>query len=172
MATLLTIAITFIRILKKLRSSPIPLSHSVQNRREQEITNFTYRSCAIFAVCWFPVFTCNMLLRFGGFEGVEMKAARVLAVTISKLSFVVNPYLHHKMLKARIANQIVPVAALNNRRTLGVHHPTCNANFPLQDIAYVVPLELEEPREFLAVPTRQNSLCNSRSAPEPGTTTS
>ena len=151
LATLLTIVITFIRILKKLRSSPIPLSHSVQNRREQEITNFTYRSCAIFAVCWFPAFTCNLLVRFGGFDGVEMKAAQVLTVTIAKFTFVVNPYLHHKMLKARIANQIAPVAALNNRRTLaGVHHPTCNANFPLQDIADVEPLELEEKRELFS----------------------
>ena len=76
------------------------------------------------------------------------------------------------MLKARIANQIVPVAALNNRRTLdGVHQPTCNANFPLQDIVNVAPLELEEARESPGVPTRQNSPCNSRSAPDPGTTT-
>ena len=135
-ATFLTIVITFIRILKKLRSSPVPHSHSAQNRREQEITNFTYRSCAIFAVCWFPAFTCNLLVRFGGFDGVEMKSTHLLTVTIAKFTFVANPYLHHKMLKARIPYQIEPVAALNDKKTLaGVHHPTCNANFPLKDIA-------------------------------------
>ena len=123
-------------------------------------------------MCWFPVFTCNLLIRFGGFDGVQMKAAQVLTVTIAKFPFVVNPYLHHKMLKARIANQIAPVAASNDGRTLaGVHdHQTCNANFPLQDIAHVAPMELEEPKESPAVPSRQNSPCNSQSAPEPGTT--
>ncbi|XP_078382349.1 neuropeptide Y receptor type 2-like [Oculina patagonica] len=143
-ATFLIIVITFIRILKKLRSSPISHSNSSQDRREREITKFTYRSCTIFAVCWLPVFTCNLLVRFGGFDDDEMKAAQVLTVTIAKFTYVLNPFLHHKMLKERTVNQIFAMAALNDRRTrrrilAGAENPACSANVRLRDIADVAP---------------------------------
>ena len=167
-ATLLTIVITFIRILKRLRSSPIPHSNSIQNRREREITNFTFRSCAIFAVCWLPAFTCNLLARFGGFDGVEIKAAQVLTVTIAKFTFVLNPYLHHKMLKARTVNQTSPMAALT---IPGVDHPARYADVPQRDIADVarsLRSEVERPREAPDVLTCQKSSCES--VPQPVTT--
>ena len=170
-ATFFTIVITLIRILEKLRSSPISHSNSIQNRRERRITNNTYRLCAVFAVCWLPAVTCNLLVRFGGFDFAEMKAAHVLTVTIAKFHYVLNPFLHHKMLKARTANQIFPVAALNDRRTLaGVHHPTCRAVVPLANLRSLGS-EFEEPGEFSGIPTRQNSPCNSQTVTEPATTT-
>ena len=171
-ATLLTIVITFIRILKRLRSSPILHSNSVQNRREREITNFTYRSCAIFAVCWLPAFTCNLLARFGGFDGVEIKAAQVLTMTIAKFTFVLNPFLHHKMLKARTVNQTIPMAALNNGRTIpGVAHSAQNADVPprgMANVARSLRSEVEQPRELPGVVTCQESPCDS--VPQPVTT--
>ena len=131
------------------------------------------RSCAIFAVCWFPVFTCNLLIRFEGFDGAEIKAAQLLTVTTAKFTVVVKPFLHHKMLKARTANQIAQVTALNNRRTLaGVHHPTCRALAPLRDkgnFARTLGSVVEESQEVLGASTGQNS--PNVSAPEPGTKT-
>ncbi|XP_078382357.1 neuropeptide Y receptor type 2-like [Oculina patagonica] len=161
-ATFLTIVITFIRILKKLRSSPIPHSNSVQDRRERKITNFTYRSCAIFAVCWLPASICNLLVRFGGFDWAKMKAAQVLAITIAKFTYVVIPFLHHKMLKERTApNQIFAMAALNDGRTLArADHLACNAVARQRDIADVARArgsEVEELRELPGVLTCQNS---------------
>ena len=162
-ATFLTMVITFIRILVKLRSSSMPHSNSIQNRRERQITNITYRFCAVFAVCWLPVFTCNLLIRFGRFHGAEMKAAHVLTVTIAKFTYVLNPFLHHKMLKARTANQIFPVAALDDRRALvGVYHPTFRAVVPLSNLRSLGS-EVGEPRTLFGVSTRQNSPCNSQS---------
>ena len=161
MATILIIVITFIRIFKKLRSSLVPHSNSAENRTERKITNFTYRSCAIFAVCWLPVSACHMLARLGGFDGAEMKAAQVLTVTIAKFTFALIPFLHQKMLKATPVNQTFPVAALNNRRTHdGVDHPARNADVPqrsIADVACSLSLEVEEPRELPGVLACQNS---------------
>ena len=133
--TLFIIVITFIRIIIKLRSSPVLHSDSVQNRRERRITKLTFRSCAMFVICFLPGFICNFLVRFGGFNDAEINAALVLTVTIAKFTYVVNPFLHHKMLKVqRTANNIFPmVAAHQDLRTFaGVSHPACSADVHLR----------------------------------------
>lgn len=133
-ATFLIIVITFIRIVKKLRSSLMPHSHAAQNRRELEITKLTYRSCAIFLIFWLPAFVCNLLARFGrGFDGTGIKAAQVLTVTIAKFTYALNPFLYNKLLKARRANQVFAMAALKS--LAGVSHPACLEGAPLQEIA-------------------------------------
>lgn len=136
--TFLIIVVTFIRIIIKLRSSPVLHSESVHNRRERRITKLTFRSCAMFVICFLPGFICNFLVRFGGFNDAEINAARVLTVTIAKFTYVLNPFLHHKMLKVqRTANNIFPmVAAHQDLGTLaGVSHLAYSAGVHLHAVA-------------------------------------
>lgn len=111
--TFFIIVVTFIRIVTKMRSISVLQSESVRNCRERRITKLTFRSCAVFIICLLPFFICNSLVRFGGFDGSEINAARVLTVTIAKFTYVLNPFLHHRMLKSqRPANRASLMVAL------------------------------------------------------------
>lgn len=100
-AALLTIVITFLRTVRKLRSSIIPPSGSVQNRTEMLIRKFTYRVSAVFAICWLIGMIPNVLFRFGEFQFDRIKEAHALMVTVSKFMYALNPYLHQRMLNVR-----------------------------------------------------------------------
>jgi len=102
------IVVTFLRIAIKMRSSVLQ-TESIRNSRERNITKLTFRSCATYNICFLPFFICNLLVRFGGFYSAEINTARVLTVTIAKFTYVLNPFLHEKMLKVqRPANNIFP----------------------------------------------------------------
>ena len=125
--TFFIIVVSFIRIVTKMRSSPALQSESVRNCRERRITKLTFRTCAVFIICLLPFFICNSLVRFGGFNGSEINAARVLTVTIGKFAYVLNPFLHHRMLKVqRPANRVFLMTALHKRA--GVSDPACSAD--------------------------------------------
>ena len=122
--TFFIIVVTFIRIVTKIRSPQVVVhSESVRNCRERKITNLTFRSCAVYVICFLPFFTCNLLVRFGTVYGAEINTAIVLTVTIAKFTYVLNPFLHHEMLKVqRPVNHIFLMFALHKdwRNRVGV----------------------------------------------------
>ena len=117
-ATILTIVITFIRTVKRLRSCPLPQSRSLHLRNESQITKLTYKTCAIFLLSWFPVIISSMIRRFS--HGVDLETLRIvklITVTFSNFTYVANPILHYKMLKIAPTNQptqVMPVRRIGS----------------------------------------------------------
>lgn len=129
--TFFIIVVTFSRIVTKMRSSSVLHSESFRNCRERKLTKLTFRSCAVYIICFLPFFACNLLVRFGGYYGTEINAARVLTVTIAKFTYVLNPFLHHEMLKVqRPANHIFLMVAPHKdcRKRARVSRPACSAD--------------------------------------------
>ena len=102
-ATSLIITITFIRVLKKLRSSPMPqaIAPSQQAGTERHITKLTYQLCAVFLIAWFPLIILNVVARIIQFDANTVGTLRVLMIVISNLNYAMNPLLHVEMLKRR-----------------------------------------------------------------------
>lgn len=135
--TFVIIVVTFLRIVIKMRASVLQ-TESIRNSRERNITKLTFRSCAAYIVCFLPFFICNLLVRFGGFYGAEINAARVLTVTIAKFTYVLNPFLHNKLLKVqRPANNIFPMVVHHKdlRAHAGVSRPARSANDVIASVA-------------------------------------
>lgn len=73
----------------------------------------------MFAICWLTALIFNMLVRFGEFNVDKIKVAPILTVTIAKFTYVLNQFLHHKMLKVpRPTNRGFPTATLRDGRRI------------------------------------------------------
>ena len=116
--------------------------------------NQTYfRSCAAYIICFLPFFICNLLVRFGGFYGAEINSARVLTVTIAKFTYVLNPFLHDKLLKVpRPANNIFPMVFLHKdlRTHAGVSRPARSANDVIASVAVTYNKLIDEVSECMS----------------------
>lgn len=102
--SVLIIVITAFRIVKRLRSSPLPESRSQHRRRENKLTWLTYKICGVFLVCWLPLFVCFPLAQFGRNSGDILVGALIITLTVSNFNYVVNPFLYYKMLKQKPVN--------------------------------------------------------------------
>ena len=101
-AAILVIVITFVRIVKRLRSSPLPESRTPRLRFESEITKLTYKTCAIFILSWFPVIISHTIARFSDTTGLEkIRILKLITLTFTNFTYVANPFLHYKLLKTR-----------------------------------------------------------------------
>ena len=99
------IVITALRIVKRLRSSPLPEARSQHRRQENKLTWLTYKICGVFLVCWLPLFVCFPLAQFGRNSGSDiLVGALIITLTVSNFNYVVNPFLCYKMLKQRPVN--------------------------------------------------------------------
>ena len=124
-STILTIIVSYIRIVKRLRWSVNSHSGNLQKRHEIQLTKMTFRMCAIFILCWFPAVICMMVARIGRLEGIEISTARVVTMSITKFNYLANPIIYRKMLKTSAcktsACKIPPTATAND-----VAHATVN----------------------------------------------
>ncbi len=94
-----------------------------------------------FTVCWLPAFSCNLLVRFGGFDGPEMKGAHALVMTIAKFTYVLIPFLHHKMLTNGCSQQWENTCRCRSPRI-------SNVRVPHADVARARGSEIDKPREL------------------------
>ena len=118
-ATVIIIAVTVFRIVKKLRSSLLPRLGSLNRRRENEITKLTYKICAVFLIFWFPYIICNAIARIGGFHGIGSRTVKLFAVVISNFNYVLNPILHFKMLQVRSPDGVRLRTVMQSRTVTG-----------------------------------------------------
>jgi len=103
--TVIVIAITRFRVVRKLRSSPLPRLNSLQRRRENELTKLTYKICSIFLISWFPVMIYKTVHHIGDFHGPVIQTIELFAMVTSNFIYVANPFLHYKMLRVRSPNR-------------------------------------------------------------------
>ena len=91
------VMVTFIRILKELRSSPV--QNSAHQRQERKLTDLTFKICGVFVLLRIPVMISHLVLKIAGFsESPATRAATLVTLTIVPFLYAVNPVLHHKML--------------------------------------------------------------------------
>ncbi|XP_020608217.1 neuropeptide Y receptor type 2-like [Orbicella faveolata] len=100
----LIIVIAALRIVKRLRSSPLPEARSQHRRQENKLTWLTYKICGVFLVCWLPLFVCFPLAQFGRNSDDILVGALIITLAVSNFNYVVNPFLYYKMLKQRPVN--------------------------------------------------------------------
>ena len=98
-AAILIIVITFLRIVKRLRSSSLPHSRSLHQRYESQITKITFNTCAIFILSWFPVMISQLVARFLTAGSENLPSLKLITITLTSFKYVANPLLHYKMLK-------------------------------------------------------------------------
>lgn len=98
-AAILIIVVTFLRIVKRLRSSPLPQSRSLHQRYESQITKLTYKTCFIFILSWFPVMISHMAARFFAAGSEHMLSLKLITITLTGFAYAANPVLHYKILK-------------------------------------------------------------------------
>ena len=102
------IIVSYIRILKRLRSSTNSTSVSFHRRQEIQLTKMTFKTCAIFILCWFPVVICIVGTRIGRLEGIEIRTAKVVTMFIARFNYVANPIIYLKMLKTIRSKILTP----------------------------------------------------------------
>lgn len=108
-AAFLIIVITFLRIVKKLRSCPLPESRSLHVRYESKITKLTYKTCGIFILSWFPVIISHIAARFSGAAEKEREnttIVKLITMAFSNFTYVANPFIHYNMLRTVPTNQL------------------------------------------------------------------
>ena len=108
------IVITALRIVKRLRSSPLPEARSQHRRQENKLTWLTYKICGVFLVCWLPLFVCFSLAQFDKHSGDILVGAVIITLAMSNFIYVVNPFLYYKMLKKKPVN--IPKVAVEVAR--------------------------------------------------------
>jgi len=102
----LIVAITAIRIIKRLRSSPLPDSASLHRRQENKLTWLTYKICGVFFACWLPPLVAIGLSQFGGIRNDTITDVVVITTSTSNFHYVVNPLLFYNDL---VKSRTVPV---------------------------------------------------------------
>ena len=97
---ILLVIITFFRVVKKLRSLVLTNS-SIRQRQEKQLTWLTYGICGAYILFRFSLIICNIVASAEQFQGRPLNTAFLMACTSSFITFVLNPVLHFKMLRAR-----------------------------------------------------------------------
>ena len=92
------IVITALRIVKRLRSSPLPEARSQHRRQENKLTWLTYKICGVFLVCWLPLFVCFPLAQFGRNFRDLLVGVLIITLAMSNFTYVLNPFLYYRML--------------------------------------------------------------------------
>ena len=108
--SVLIIVVTALRIIKRLRSSPLPKSNSHNRRQENQLIWLTYKICGVFLVCKLPIFVYFPLAVFLGNSVPILPNVLAIVLLISNFSYVVNPFLFQNMLRPL---QAIPRAASN-----------------------------------------------------------
>ena len=106
-SAILIIMVTFIRVVRGLRSSPLPQSRSLHRRYESKITKLTYKTGAIFILSWFPVIISHSTARFLESGSEVMLSLKLLTTAFTGFAYASNPIIHYKMLKTTSSTLIM-----------------------------------------------------------------
>ena len=98
-ASVLIIVVTALRIIKRLRSSSLPKSHSHHRRHENKLLWLTYKLCSVFLVCKLPIVVCFPVAIFLDNNNYTLANIVIIALTMTSFHYVVNPFLYYNMLR-------------------------------------------------------------------------
>ena len=98
-ASVLIIVVTALRIIKRLRSSPLPESHSHHRRQGNKLLWLTYKICSVFLMCKLPIVVCFPVAIFLDNNNFTLTNILIIALTMTNFHYVVNPFLYYNMLR-------------------------------------------------------------------------
>ena len=98
-ASVMIIVVTALRIIKRLRSSPLPESHSYHRRQENKLLLLTYKICGVFLVCKLPIFVNFPVAIFLENNNYTLANIVIIALTMTNFHYVINPFLYYNMLR-------------------------------------------------------------------------
>ena len=98
-ASVLIIVVTALRIIKKLRSSPLPESKSHHRFQENKLLWLTCKICGVFAVCKLLIFVHFAIAIFLKSNSCTPANILLMALTMSNFHYVVNPFLYYDILR-------------------------------------------------------------------------
>ena len=99
---IVVIIVTFVRITRRLRSSPVESSNSAHQRIEKNLTELTFKICGIFLLFRIPAMICHLLTNITRSQGTSaINTATLMAVTLVYFVYVLNPFVHFKMLNVQ-----------------------------------------------------------------------
>jgi len=101
-ASVLIIVVTALRIIKRLRSSPLPESKSPHKRQENKLLWLTYKICGVFLVCKLPPSVYFPVAIFLEKNDYTLANFLAIALTMSNFHYVVNPFLYYNMLRPAV----------------------------------------------------------------------
>lgn len=118
-SSVLIIVVTAIRIIKRLRSSPLPESNNNHRRQENKLLCLTNKICGVFLVSKLPIFVYFPVEIFLKNNDHTLANILVIALSMSNFHYVVNPFLYYNILRPadRRARDIEMTA---NKRSWGV----------------------------------------------------
>ena len=102
---ILLVIITFFRVVKKLRSL-VMTNSSIRQRQEKKLTWLTYEICGTYILFKFSLIICNIAASAEEFQGTTLNTAFLMACTLAFFTFVLNPVLHFKILRARQSTRV------------------------------------------------------------------
>ena len=98
-ASVLIIVVTALRIIKKLRTSPLPESKSHHRRQENKLLWLTCKICGVFAVSKLLIFVHFPIAILLKSNSYTMANILLMALTMSNFHYVVNPFLYYDILR-------------------------------------------------------------------------
>lgn len=100
--TIVVIIVTFVRITRRLRSSPVESSNSAHQRIEKNLTELTFKICGIFLLFKIPAMICHLLTNIRRSQDTStINTATLMAVTLVYFVYVLNPFLRFKTLNVQ-----------------------------------------------------------------------
>ena len=92
-ASVMIIVVTALRIVKRLRSSPLPESNNNHRSQENKLIWMTYKICGVFLVSKLPILVYFPVALFlGGFDHIHiLPNTLVIALLVTNIPYVVRP---------------------------------------------------------------------------------
>ena len=97
LVTVAVILITFVRIVKRLRSSPFPESYK---RPKIRLITLTYTVLFAYFISLLPLIVIVIVGRLIGLSEASSGALRLVLVAVSNTNYVVNPFIHVSIVNA------------------------------------------------------------------------
>ena len=96
-ATAFVIFMTFVRVVKKLRSSQFTAQSN--QRAEARVTKFSLGLMAVYLLSFLPLVVFTFAISAAGITGAQAEGLKIFILTISNLNYVVTPFLHAQICK-------------------------------------------------------------------------
>ena len=108
--TLMIITITFVRVLRNLRTTTIPLGNislQILQRREYRIKKLAYCTCAVFVLSWLPVILVFVFVHVVPCGSTVTGTIRLFTMVLSNLNYALNPFLNQRIFLTRPKNRVL-----------------------------------------------------------------
>ena len=97
---------TSIRIVNKIRSSPVDSSTSAHQRQEKRLTQLALKICGSYVLFKIPIMISSLIAKIGNVQNnTGINTAILVCITFSNCLYVLNPVFYRRMLNVPQTNR-------------------------------------------------------------------